>query len=71
MEISSKGKSYIANLLLLIASLILVLSVCEVIARIAVHQKESVTLEEALRLGKIGGGEGAYYQDEPERPDNI
>ena len=52
-----KSKGLLLNLLLMMASFLFIFSIIEVGVRIVYSQKESATLEEAIRLGKIGGGE--------------
>ena len=51
------SKGLLVNLLLMTASFLLIFSIIEAGVRIRYSHKESATLEEAIRLGKIGGGE--------------
>ena len=52
-----KSKGLLLNLLLMTASFLFIFSIIEAGVRIVYFQKESATLDEAVRLGKIGGGE--------------
>ncbi|MCK4911197.1 MAG: SGNH/GDSL hydrolase family protein [Thermodesulfovibrionales bacterium] len=57
MAISSRTRQYLVNLLLFVSSLFLVLLATEIGVRAYTCKKESMTLEEAYRLGRIGGGD--------------